>query len=100
MAFETTYKLVMESPGLKRRLVAAAAAAGRADAPLWIDQNIWAMVPLMIEPGGQQWWEVWEYAENTRDAWDERDIGGRTDVILDTWVSQVVATHIANITPE
>lgn len=95
MAYMTSHRM-LQSPGLKQRLTVAAAAEGRADAPMWVEQNLWAMLPLMIEPGGQKWWQVWEYAEQTATfKYDEnQDIGLRSDVILDEWISTVVATHI------
>ena len=105
MAFETTYKM-SESDGLKRRMVAAAASAGRADAKMWVEQNWFGMVPLMVTPldtenNSQAWWTVWEYAEaGQASIGSNADIGGRTDVILDAWISQVVNTYIQNTTPE
>lgn len=95
MAFETTYKMLMESEGLKRRMVAAAAAAGQSDAPMWVEQNKWAMLPLMVEPSGQHWWQVWEYAENTITiSQDIKDIGAKEDVIVDAWIAQTIQSFI------
>lgn len=99
MSFHTTYKII-KSEGLKERMIAAAAAAGRADAPMWVEQNLWGMVPLMTEPGGQYWWQVWEYCEaQTHNENTNPDIGARTDVILDAWIATVIDTYIDNQNP-
>lgn len=100
MAFHTTYKM-LQSEGLKQRMIAAAAAAGEANPVMWVDQQKWGMVPLMITPPDNQgayqyWWQVWEYAEANATENNNPDIGARTDVILDAWINSVIVTHRIN----
>jgi hypothetical protein len=101
MAFHTTYKM-LQSEGLKQRMVAAAAALGEANPETWIDQQRYALVPLMLTPPDEQgasqyWWQVWEYAQAHMNENNNPDIGARTDVILDSWINQVLVTHRLNL---
>ena len=86
------YNTVMnmsKSPGLRNRLIGAAAQEGRADAGLWVDQNIWRLVK------GTDWVAAWEYAEDTKTINVNPDTGARDDVINDTMILGVVQAVIA-----
>lgn len=78
-----------ESEGLRRRLIGAAAQEGRADAALWVDQNIYRLV------SEQEWVEIWEYAEASKNSNVNPDTGARTDSILDGTILSKVQAIIA-----
>jgi hypothetical protein len=69
-----------KSKGLRDRLVGCAAIEGRADAPMWVDQNIWRLV------NDVSWVEAYEYAENTKNRNVNQDTGDRDDVINDSMI--------------
>ena len=74
----STIKKMVDSPGLRDRLVGAAAMAGRADAPMWVEQNIYRIVNV------ESAIEAWESAEAQQAAIHaDGDIGRRIDVIPD-----------------
>jgi hypothetical protein len=69
---------------------------------MWIEQQKYALVPLMTTPPAedgsyQYWWQVWEYAKAHMTENNNPDIGARTDVILDSWINQVLVTHRLNL---
>lgn len=97
--YQTTYD-ICNSPGLKSRMIACAAQEGIANPIAWVDQHVWGMVPLMLTPNGEPWWQVWEYAESTKTINHQPDTGARTDTILDPWIQTVVLTRIANLEAE
>lgn len=79
MSYQSVVEM-SESPGLKARLIGAAAQEGRADAKNWVDQNIWSLVK------GTNWEEAWEYAEDTKTVNVNPDTGARNDVINDQMI--------------
>lgn len=86
------YKTIIDmsrSTSLKNRLIGAAAQEGRADAEMWVTQNIWRLVK------GQDWVASWEYAESTKTVNVNPDTGARDDVINDGMILAVVQHVIA-----
>jgi hypothetical protein len=91
------YNTVMnmtKSAGLKNRLIGCAAQEGRADAQLWVEQNIFRLVK------GSDWVSAWEYAEDTKTVNVNPDTGARDDVINDGMILAAVQSVIAEDTPE
>ena len=83
-----------ESEGLKRRLVGAAAQEGRADAKIWVEQNIYSLV------SHTDWVTDWSYAQNTKTINNNPDTGARDDVINDAkLLSSVQALITAQAEP-
>lgn len=86
------YHLPMQmskSPGLRNRLIGAAAQKGRADAELWVQQNIWRIV------SDEDWVEAYGYAENTKTRNVNQDTGDRDDVISEGMISSKIEELIA-----
>lgn len=73
-----TIKDMVDSPGLRDRLIGVAAMEGRADAPMWVEQNIYRLV------GTTELVDVWEYAEANKTINVNQDTGARTDTIIET----------------
>ena len=82
-----------KSTGLKNRLTGAAAQEGRADAQIWVDQNIWSLI------NSSEWVSAWEYAEDTKTVNVNPDTGARDDVINDAMILSAVQTVIAATAP-
>lgn len=82
-----------KSTGLKNRLTGAAALEGRADAPMWVEQNIWRLI------NDSSWVSAWEYAEDTKTVNVNQDTGARDDVINDAMILSRVQAIIAEDTP-
>lgn len=77
----STVKKMVDSPGLRDRLIGAAAMEGRADAPMWVEQNIYRLVNVEAAI------DAWEAAEVQQEAIKANgDIGARIDVINDEGV--------------
>lgn len=89
-----TPMLMTQSEGLKARLAGAAASEGRADAPAWVEQNIWRLI------SDDSWTEAWEYAEATKTPNVNPDTGARNDVINDSQLLARVQFIIAEDMPE
>lgn len=89
----TTPMNMSKSPGLKNRLIGAAALEGRADAPMWVDQNIWRII------NADDWITAWEYAEDTKTVNVNPDTGAREDVINDGMILARVQAIITEDTP-
>jgi hypothetical protein len=89
----STVIAMSKSPGLRDRLIGAAAQEGRADAQTWVDQNIWRLV------SEQAWVEVWEYAAANMNPNVNQDIGARTDTIQDSTILSKVQAIITEDTP-
>lgn len=93
MKYHTIAKMV-GSKGLRDRLVGAAALEGRADAPMWVEQNIYRLVNVASAI------EAWEAAETQQAAINaDGDIGRRTDVINDAGIVARVRSVITEDTP-
>lgn len=85
-----TLKKMVDSPGLRDRLIGAAAMEGRADAPMWVEQNIYRLINVASAV------DQWEAAETQQAAINANgDIGARTDVINDAGVLSRVKSVIA-----
>ena len=82
-----------KSIGLKNRLTGAAAQEGRADAQIWVDQNIWSLI------NSSEWVSAWEYAEDTKTVNVNQDTGARDDVINDGMILASVQATIAAAEP-
>lgn len=78
-----------KSISLKNRLTGAAAMEGRADAAMWVEQNIWRIV------AAADWVEAWEYAEDTKTINHNPETGARTDVISDGMILARIQAIIA-----
>lgn len=85
------YSTVMnmsKSVGLKNRLIGAAALEGRADANIWVEQNLFSLI------NDTSWVTAWEYAEDTKTVNVNPDTGARDDVINDSMILAAVQATI------
>lgn len=94
MKYHTIQRMV-DSPGLRSRLIGAAAMEGRADAPAWVDQNIYRLINVA---SAIDLWEAAEVQQTSINA--DGDIGARTDVIPDAGILARVKAVILEDTPE
>lgn len=88
MSYSTVPEMA-QSPGLMRRLIGAAAQQGRADAPTWVEQNIYTLVART------SWVDLWEFAAGQKTVNVNPDTGARTDTISDVMVAESVEELIA-----